>query len=673
MKNRSIKSQLLLILTLIISFTGVAQLPNPAIVGYWESWNGSNFVNLKDIDSRYNVIQISFASQIIGDYSLTYAPPGSYTETTFKSEVAALQAQGKKVLISIGGQNDHVVLDSIYEKDEFVSSVNALIDYWGFDGLDIDLEGNSLSYTDINIDAPGDIKQQLMITGIQEILANHQAKHGKKLLLTMAPETYYVMGALSYGGAGSLIGAYLPMIQALRNDIDMLNVQLYNSGSMYGLDGGVYTQGSADFILAMTEAVIQGFTGTGNIGTYDGFPASKVGVGLPGCHSSDAVPHLVIEKAIAYLRGYGPKPGNYTLQQAGGYPDIRGMMTWSINSDRKCYPSYGFVDTWSKIFTDDPYILISTPTDIYEQNEEGGIIQVELLNDTFNNPLDTVNWTLDNLPDGVMLDSLVRVNDTTVNIILVGNSSAPYDFLLKKVTVTVDSNDFGMTTNSLTRNHGILLKKYPTTIPGKVESEYISDEENGVIHSMNNNSWNNQDAYFLRLNQGNWGEFEVDVEVDGNYTADWRFTTGNGASGAIKVSVDGKLEETVNFSSNTAYTTWNLLSYDIYLKAGLHTIKMDSYSGWLASDYMNFRLTTAVEVLAAKSQLFYPNPTDKTIFFKEVFEGTIGVYGLNGQLIQESTKLNTNSYDVANLKNGVYILKFTNIHGSLAYNKLVKK
>lgn len=35
--------------------------------------------------------------------------------------------------------------------------------------------------------------------------------------------------------------------------------------------------------------------------------------------------------AIKYLRGNGPKPGNYTLVQSGGYPNLRGMMTWSIN------------------------------------------------------------------------------------------------------------------------------------------------------------------------------------------------------------------------------------------------------------------------------------------------------------------------------------------------------
>ena len=675
MKKKSTKNQLLFILSLIISFTTIAQLPNPAIVGYWENWNGANFVKLKDIDSRYNVIHVSFASGKGNlDYDLEFNPPGSYTNTAFKSEIAALQAEGKKVFISIGGQNDNVMLDSLYEKEKFVSSVNAIVDTWGFDGVDIDLEGSSLSFNPIKINDSSDIRLHYMIDGIKEIMANHYSTHGEKLLLTMAPETNYVQGGQSPWAVNNAHGgAYLPIIEELKDSIDMLNVQLYNSGTQYGLDGKIYTQGSADFILAMTEAVIEGFTAQGSIGTYNGFPSEKIGVGLPGCHSSDAVPHAEIEKAMAYLRGAGPKPGNYTLRKTGGYPDIMGMMTWSINSDRKCYPSYGFVDTWSKIFTNDPYIIISAPTDIYEQTEQGAIIKVDLSNDKFKNPLDTVNWTVEKLPIGVFLDSLVRVNDSTVNVVLGGNSNDPYKFSIKNVLVSVDSSDLQKSTRTLARNQGVLLKKYPTQIPGKLESEYIVKEKNGVIHSMNNNAWNNQDAHFLRLNNGDWGEFNIDVQVDGDYTVDWRFTTGNGDVGTIKVNIDGKTEEFVNYSSNTKYTVWNLLNFDIYLKAGVHTLTMVSHKGWLASDYMNFRLTTGVNSVKLKNQIFYPNPAENAIYFKEVFEGSIEVYGLNGQLVQESNKLTTSSYDVSDLNTGVYILKYTNTNGSVVYNKLVKK
>jgi len=675
MQNRSIKSQLLLILTLAISFTGISQLPNPAIVGYWESWNGKNFVNLKDIDSRYNVIHVSFASgKGTLDYDLEFNPPGSYDHSTFKSEIAALQAEGKKVFISIGGQNDNVMLDDLYEKTKFISSVNAIVDTWGFDGIDIDLEGSSLSFSDIRMKNSTDSSLHYMIDGIREIMANHYSTHGKKLLLTMAPETNYVQGGLSnWAVTNAHGGAYLPIIEELKDSIDMLNVQLYNSGSQYGLDRKIYAQGSADFILAMTEAVIEGFTANGNIGTYNGFPSSKIGVGLPGCHSSDAVPHAEIEKAMAYLRGLGPKPGKYTLRKIGGYPDIMGMMTWSINSDKKCYPAYGYIDTWSKIFTDDPYILISNPIDIYEQEEEGAVIQVDLLNDKFKNTLDTSNWTLNRLPEGVFLDSLVRVNDSTVNIVLGGGSIEPYKFSIKSVFVSVNSSDLIKSTKILSRTLGVLLQKYPTKIPGKLESEYIVKDKNGVIHSMNNDAWNNQNAHFLRLNDGDWGAFNVDVATEGTYTVDWRFTTGSTASGAIKLKVDNSTKATVSYSGSGGYTDWQTLSFDVELTAGEHTMELNMYNGWIASDYMEFRLTTGINSIKSTNQLFYPNPAEKTIYFKEFFEGTIGVYGLNGQLVQESNKLTTTSYDVSDLNTGVYILKYTNTNGAVGYNKLIKK
>ena len=675
MKKKSTKIQLLFILTLVISFTGIAQLPNPAIVGYWENWDGSNSVKLKDIDSRYNVIHVSFASGKGNlDYDLEFNPPGSYTHSNFKSEIAALQAEGKKVFISIGGQNDNVMLDNLYEKEKFVSSINAIVDTWGFDGIDIDLEGSSLHFKDIKMKNSSDPRLNFMIDGIREIMANHYSTHGEKLLLTMAPETNYVQGGQSDWAVNNAHGgAYLPMIEELKDSIDMLNVQLYNSGSQYGLDNNIYEQGSADFILAMTEAVIKGFTAKGNIGKYNGFPSSKTGVGLPGCHSSDAVPHAEIEKAMAYLRGLGPKPGSYTLRKTGGYPDIMGMMTWSINSDRKCSPSYGYVDTWSKIFTNAAYIMISTPSDIYELEEKGAIIKVELSNDKFKNPLDTGNWTLTKLPNGIFLDSLVRVNDSVVNVVLGGSSIDQYKFLIKNVSVSVNSSDLVTSTRTLTRNQGVLLKKRPTQIPGKLESEYIVKEKNGIIHSMMGDAWGNQNAHFLRLNKGDWADFKIDVQVDGNYTVDWRFTTGNGSSGVLKINIDGKTEATVSYNSNTGYTDWNLLNYQIYLKAGVHTLKMDSYNHWFASDYMDFRLTNSVNSVKSKNQIFYPNPTENTIYFKEVFEGIVGVYGLNGKLVQESTKLTATSYDVSNLNTGVYILKYTNTKGTVVYNKLVKK
>ena len=97
MKKPNQLNLLLLIIGFLLSFQSIAQLPNPAMVGYWENWTGSRYVDLIDIDDRYNVIQLSFANAKTGtDYDMEFNPPWTYTEEKFKSEIQSLQEQGKK-------------------------------------------------------------------------------------------------------------------------------------------------------------------------------------------------------------------------------------------------------------------------------------------------------------------------------------------------------------------------------------------------------------------------------------------------------------------------------------------------------------------------------------------------------------------------------------------------
>jgi chitinase len=347
----------ILFITFCLSFTASkAQLPNPSLVGYWQNWNDVNspYIDLTSIDSRYNVIEVSFAVPQAGtSYQMVFDPQdGGVTQAAFISKIQTVKAQGKKVLISIGGGGVHVSLDNASEKASFISSMNSIIDTYGFDGIDIDFEGTSLSVSGGTITAPVDAPIINLIDAIKQIMQHHRSAAGTKLLLTMAPETVFVQGAMSsYGGDR---GAYLPVIHALRDSIDLLQVQLYNSGNVYGIDGGIYDQATTDFIVAMSEAVIQGFNTAG--GTFTGLPASKVAVGLPAC--DDAAPGggfldtLNVKKAMLYLMGSGPKPGSYTLQQAGGYPSLRGMMTWSVNWDvlATCASANEYAVNFQRIF-----------------------------------------------------------------------------------------------------------------------------------------------------------------------------------------------------------------------------------------------------------------------------------------------------------------------------------
>ncbi|HMT28189.1 MAG TPA: glycosyl hydrolase family 18 protein [Bacteroidia bacterium] len=345
------KVKLLLTLLSIVTSNLIAQIPNPALIGYWHNWNdaAAPYIPLDQVDSRYNIIDVSFAVPAAGtDYQMEFIPD-QVSPATLISQIQTLQNQGKKVIISIGGATAPISLDNITERNAFVLSMGVILDNYGFDGIDIDFEGSSVSVTGGTISAPADAKIIHLIDAIKLIMQNYFASHSKKLILTMAPETAFVHGGMSaYGG---IWGAYLPVIDALRDSLDILHVQLYNSGSMYGINGNVYTQGTADFIVAMTEAVIQGFNTGG--GAFAGLPASKIAVGLPACPSAAGggfTDTSTVKSAIDYLRGNGPQPGSYTLLQS--YPDLRGMMTWSVNWDavNTCSGTYEYAENFENIF-----------------------------------------------------------------------------------------------------------------------------------------------------------------------------------------------------------------------------------------------------------------------------------------------------------------------------------
>jgi chitinase len=346
---------LFLFLLLFCSFNTHSQ---QSLIGYFHNWNSQDvaWVHPQNVDSRYSVIAIAFAMPTSNtDMTMTFTPE-NMSASAFKQAIAQLKAQGKKVIISIGGATAYLDFPSDAIKNDFINSMNSIMDYYEFDGIDIDIEhGNCILITGGSITNPANASQVRLIDAIKSIMNHHRSSKGKKMMLTMAPETAYVQGGQS--GFGSIWGGYLPMIHALRDSIDVLQVQLYNSGTMFGIDRNVYSQGTADFIVAMTEAVIQGFPTGG--GQFIGLPASKVAVGLPACNQAAGggyVDTAIISQAMKYLLGKGNKPGTYSLVSSGGYPTLKGMMTWSINWDAKaqCNGEYSFAGTYDRLFGNTP-------------------------------------------------------------------------------------------------------------------------------------------------------------------------------------------------------------------------------------------------------------------------------------------------------------------------------
>ncbi|MDR6227301.1 carbohydrate-binding protein [Desmospora profundinema] len=306
------------------------------LIGYWHNFdNGSSVIRLRDVSPRYDVIHVAFAEptgRVPGEMGFT---PFNATTEEFKADVEYLKSRGKKVVISIGGANAHVRLENSAQREQFVRSMTEIIQTYGFSGMDIDLEGSSLSLDggDTDFRNPTTPAITHMIAAVQSI----RSRFGSDFVLTMAPETAYVQGGYSaYGGPW---GAYLPVIHALRNELTFIHVQHYNSGPMTALDGRVYSQGTADFQVAMAEMLLHGFPVAHNPNQI--FPPlreDQVAFGLPATASAAPsggyLASAEIEKALRYLAKGESFGGSYRLQKPGGYPAFRGVMTWSINWDR---------------------------------------------------------------------------------------------------------------------------------------------------------------------------------------------------------------------------------------------------------------------------------------------------------------------------------------------------
>jgi chitinase len=357
----------LLIITLaLFSFISKAQLPNKVLVGYWHNWGSLRLVNL---DDRYNVIALAFAEADINNsqddnsvYDLEFTV-SNFMHNSLLVDIPQVQSEGKRVIMSVGGANGSFLLNSTAEKNHFVNMMKGWIQTYGLDGIDIDIERpayicpTTSNHTLSN--PPAHI--QRLIDACKELDTWFETTYNREMILATAPEVRYTSGGLSPWQPCN--GYLLSFLEQLNDELDLVMVQLYNSGSNYsvpGWNGGATTEyfvGNEDYIITQTEAIIEGFTPSNSTisGTYSGFPASKVVVALPanGCSAgSGSVSSTVISNAVNYLMGTGNKPGSYTLSSS--YPDLRGLMTWSINNDQQtggCFGgSYEFAQAFEDIF-----------------------------------------------------------------------------------------------------------------------------------------------------------------------------------------------------------------------------------------------------------------------------------------------------------------------------------
>ncbi|MEV6960134.1 glycoside hydrolase family 18 protein [Streptomyces sp. NPDC051207] len=279
---------------------GGTTLPKHVVTGYWQNFNNGAVVQkLTDVPNHYDIIAVSFADATPTPGAVTFnldsAGLGGYTVDQFKADIKTKQAAGKKVIISVGGEKGTVAVNDAASATNFANSVHSLMQTYGFDGVDIDLENG------------------LNATYMTQALRALSAKAGPSMILTMAPQTIDMQ---------STSNSYFQTALNVKDILTVVNMQYYNSGSMLGCDGKVYSQGSVDFLTALACIQLEG-----------GLAPSQVGIGVPastrGAGSGYVAPSVVNAALDCLTKGTNCG----TFKPSRTYPDLRGAMTWSTNWD----------------------------------------------------------------------------------------------------------------------------------------------------------------------------------------------------------------------------------------------------------------------------------------------------------------------------------------------------
>ena len=279
-------------------------LPKHILTGYWQNFdNGATVQRIRDVQANYDLIAVAFADADAsrpGAINFALDPTlasrlGGHTAADFKADIAAKQAAGKKVILSVGGQNGTVSVGDATAAANFADSALAVLRDYGFDGIDIDLENGVNS------------------TYMGQALRSLQSRFGSGLVIAMAPQTID-MQSTSF--------EYFKLALNIKDILTVVNVQYYNSGSMNGYDGQVYSQGTVDFITAQACIMLQ-----------NGLRADQVGLGLPASSraaGSGYVSPTVVNNALDCLTK-GTNCGSF--KSSTTWPTLRGAMTWSTNWD----------------------------------------------------------------------------------------------------------------------------------------------------------------------------------------------------------------------------------------------------------------------------------------------------------------------------------------------------
>ncbi|QSH41407.1 Ig-like domain-containing protein [Lentisphaerota bacterium ZTH] len=306
---------------------------------YWCAWGAntsypvegktieSKAVDMDKIDASYNVIITAFiVTDDAGNFELSIS---NFTKEQIKNFIKTTKAQGRKVIVSIGGALFHYTMTTETQKANFIQQVKSIIDEYGFEGLDIDIEGSATGSD-----------TALLGSAIKDVV-DYYRNTGMDFWLTAAPEwcyiTPFVYGSAQWPTFQLANTFYKELITNIGIDnFTYIWPQTYNQGSANGVygpekDGRGYHikvvpgDGMDKFLTAVAWAISteEGYSANGSVGVF--IPQDKLALGIPATEGAAggamlyvATPEL-ITSAVNAIRA--------------NQFDIAGFMNWSVDWD----------------------------------------------------------------------------------------------------------------------------------------------------------------------------------------------------------------------------------------------------------------------------------------------------------------------------------------------------
>lgn len=338
------------------------------LVGYWHNWDqgfSGDYAQgypakmaLKDTPKEYNVVMAAFMKSYSNATMPTFVPYYG-TDKSFREEISVLNQRGQAVLLSLGGADAHIELhEANGDTDKFADEIIRLVDVYGFDGLDLDLEQSAIKLADNETVIPAALKK----------VREHYEQQGKHFIISMAPEIPYLTKANPQ---------YQNYIERLDGYYDFIAPQYYNQGA-FGIgfqpddtskDGWWVNYAQNDdskkyeFLYHFSKELMTNKHGLSAVK----IPSGKLVIGLPSNTSAAATGFVKTPNDVYRV---------FADLQKEGLP-LRGLMTWSINWDegdnvnhqsfngqfRKAYTS--LINDGSEVITpDDDTTPPSVPSDV---------------------------------------------------------------------------------------------------------------------------------------------------------------------------------------------------------------------------------------------------------------------------------------------------------------------